>query len=593
VSGLDRACTLPDLVLHAAASDRGIDFKGLDRRGPHHGYAQLVARARGVAARLRAEGVLPGDRVALVLETSPEFFDAWFGALLAGAVPACLYPPVRLGRLRDYHRRTADMVGAIGARVVIASRVVARLLGKTRELVGPRVAFARIEDWRGARDDGVPVPPIDPDALALIQFSSGTTVAPKPVALTHRQLLANLASMIGWFGGDVARHVTVSWLPLYHDMGLVGAAMLSLVAPTPLVLVRPEHFVARPQLWLQAISDARATVTVAPNFAYGLCVERIDDKALKGVDLSCLEVALNGAEPVHPGTIARFVARFAPYGLKPEVMTPVYGLAEVGLAVSFAPKGKVSVPVAFAADALEVELEAVLDRGAGEETRELASVGPPLAGNAIEIRDEFRAPLGERRVGSVWVQGPSLMHGYHGLPEATAQVKVDGWLDTGDLGFLLDGELYLCGRAKDVLVLRGRNHDPAAIEQAASELDGVRKGCVIALALPLPDEDSDGLLLLVERRREGEREDEALAIALHQAALEACGVAPTDVVLLEPGTLPRTSSGKLRRSTALRQYMAGELTPPDRVTWFSMARELFESWLAHRRVAAAEDRRRT
>jgi acyl-CoA synthetase (AMP-forming)/AMP-acid ligase II len=382
-----------------------------------------------------------------------------------------------------------------------------------------------------------------PGDLALIQFSSGTTVDPKPVALTHANVLANLAAIQTIVPDDDAQ-AGVSWLPLYHDMGLIGCLLLAVARPGPLTLIPPEVFLARPALWLRAISKKRATLSVAPNFAYGLCARRIRDDELRGVDLSSWRFALNGAEPVAPAVLRRFVERFSPHGFRESALMPVYGLSEASLAVTFTPPG----------------------RGPRIKTgeRELASVGAPLPGIDVEVRD-----------GRIFVRGPSVMREYFRNQEATRAVLRDGWLDTGDLGFVEDGELFVAGRAKDVIILRGRNHAPQEFEDALDGLAGARPGCAVAVALPTSE--GEELALLVEQ-------SSALTEAdVRTRVLEQTGIRAHEVRLLAPGTLPRTSSGKLRRGEALRQLLAGELCPPDKVTLLHLAKEAARSALARAR----------
>ncbi|HTO97573.1 MAG TPA: fatty acyl-AMP ligase, partial [Myxococcales bacterium] len=495
-------------------------------------------RARRAAGGLRDLGVRPGDRVAIVLPTGPSFMDAFFGSVLAGAVPVPLYPPVRLGRMEEYHRRTARMLQACGARVVLSEPPTSRFLGVS-------VAAARPELGLQGVPRGAPLEtPARAQDVLLIQFSSGTTVDPKPVALTHENVLANVAAIETIVPGDDAQ-AGVSWLPLYHDMGLIGCLLLAVYRPGPLTLIPPEAFLARPALWLRAISRKRATISVAPNFAYGLCVRRARPVELAGVDLSSWRFALNGAEPVAPAVLRRFCERLAPHGFDPRALMPVYGLSEASLAVTFTPPGRGT-------------------RTTLRGTRELASVGRPLPGIDVEARG-----------GRIFVRGPSVMREYYGDPGATAAALRAGWLDTGDLGFEELGELFVTGRAKEVVILHGRNHSPQEFEDALDGLPGVRPGCAAAVALPT--EEGEELVLLVEADGAADLEQ------IRARVTERTGIRPPAVRLLPPGTLPRTSSGKLRRGEALRQLQAGELRPPDRVTLAHVARETARSWLARMR----------
>jgi acyl-CoA synthetase (AMP-forming)/AMP-acid ligase II len=569
--------------LAAAARGRGaITFVDAREGEAKLSHAELFERARRAASGLCARGIVPGERVAVVAGTSPEFFDGFFGACLAGAVPVPLYPPVRLGRLGEYHARTAAMLRAARVRLVLTDARTRRVLGRTIEAARPELGCAALAELPALPRQ---LPALDPDALGFIQFSSGTTQAPKPVALSHRQILANVraigAEILGAYPEtDGLEHTAVSWLPLYHDMGLVGAVLTSLWHGRDLVLIPPELFIARPALWLRAISRHRATISPAPNFAYALCAERVRDEELDGVDLSSWRVAMNGAEPVTPSVLARFVERFAAYGLREEALTPVYGLAEATLAVTFS-----ALRARFALERFETR--ALLEAGRAVPSRggtPSVSLGPPLPGFAIEIRDDEGRPLGEGRLGRVNVRGPSLMTGYDGMPEETARVLRAGWLDTGDVGFLWRGELHLHGRAKDLIVVRGRNHAPQDVEHALGDVPGVRAGCSAAVGALGAGDAGEELWVFVERAHGARESDAAIERAVRRRTLEHSGLHAARVVVLAPGTLPRTSSGKIRRGEALRLYRAGMLTPPARVSLPRLALEMARSLRAFARA---------
>jgi acyl-CoA synthetase (AMP-forming)/AMP-acid ligase II len=443
-----------------------------------------------------------------------------------------------------------------------------------RRVLGPAVEEARtvlgqtglgcrtLDDL--PRDSARPVRP-GPSDLALVQFSSGTTVDPKPVALSHRAVAAQTEILTGFFPDGFfpdkreLRQSCVSWLPLYHDMGLIGCVFPALARDATLTLFSPELFVARPALWLRTLSRYRATISPAPNFAFGQCLTRVSDADMKGVDLSGWRTALNGAESISPPVLRAFCERFARWGFRPEAMTPVYGMSEAALAVTFSDLGRPSRIGRFDREKLAREGKA-REAPAG---REIVSVGRPVPGFRLRIVDPGGRDLPKGSAGRVWIQGPSLMDGYLGDPEATARALRDGWLDTGDLGFRYGdggGELYLTGRAKDAIILRGRNYAPEEIERAVEEVPGVRSGCAAAASWLPEDAPGEILVLFVEASREAAPEElAALPEACREAVLGATGLAVDRLEVLSPGTLPRTSSGKLRRGETLRLYLAGEL----------------------------------
>jgi fatty-acyl-CoA synthase len=557
----------------------GLRFVDRAERATWFPWIEVRERALAVCGGLRALGVERGDRIPLIFPTGIEFFEALFGVQLAGAVPVPLYPPVRLGRLGQYLSGTARMIERTRARLVLADPRVKRILGEAVAAARPPLGCRTLGELPRERGEAVRLGPSD---LALVQFSSGTTVDPKPVALSHRAIVAQIDALNSfWRDTAELRHSCVSWLPLYHDMGLIGCVFPALAREAQLTLIGPELFVARPALWLRALSRYRGTISPAPSFAYGLCLHRIADAEMEGVDLSEWRTALNGAEAVAPAVSHAFIERFSRWGFRPEALTPVYGLSEAALAVTFSALDRPFRSRRFLREPL------VRDGIAREapEGREIISVGRPVPGFRLRILDESGRDLPEGRVGRVWISGPSLMEGYLDDPEATARALRDGWLDTGDLGFLADGELYLTGRAKDVVILRGRNYAPEEIERAVDGLPGVRTGCAVAASWLPEDAEGETLALFVEAARSAGPEELAeLPEACRAAVLGAVGLAVDQVEILPPGTIPRTSSGKLRRGETLRLWLTGELAPPEPVTAFRMAKAVARSGLAYARL---------
>ena len=576
----------------AAESSCGVHF--VRRRQPAQllSYGELFRSSREIAAGLTAlPGWRAGRTAAIFLQTGPEFYRAFFGVMLAGGIPVPLYPPLRLGRLAEYHARTRQMLDAVSAQVVVTDKTIRRLLADA--LTGPQLAkhcFVGEELVRRGRlaepviSGSVPeiAPLAGADQVAFLQFSSGTTVAPKAIAVTHRQVLANVSAIaqriLRAYPEDQRRtHRPVSWLPLYHDMGLVGVMLTAVCHPSDVVLIRPQDFIADPAIWLRAISDYRGTISAAPNFGYAYATERIPEEALRSLDLRSWCVALNGAEPVSAAVMEQFARRFSQAGFPRAALTPVYGLAEATLAVTFS-----------ALDAPFRRADAALPRGwrhaatglsgtpQGGRQEQFVSVGWPVGDTELRVVDDADQPVKSGEVGRILVRGASVTQGYWGSVRAAGGKLGGGWLDTGDLGFLDDeGELYLVGRQKELIIVRGRNYLPQDVELAAQQVAGVRTGCVAAVGL-LRD-DTEQLWVFAEHRHNAANEAARLAEQVAAQVVAAIGLRPAKVVVVEPGTLPRTSSGKIRRNETLSQYLAGRLLPPKSVLPWQLAGAMVRS----------------
>ena len=580
-----RAETIGSALIEAADVDGlGVSFWSDPGRSSEYSYAVLLDQAFAVASALEARGVKSGDAVAIVLTTGPDFYAAFFGVSLIGAVPTALYPPARLGRVDEWKTRTARMLLAVNAVMVLTERRLVPLLGSPVRTAAPRFGCATTQSLL-LEGTGLRPRRMQTSELAAIQFSSGSTGDPKPVALSHGNMLSNARTILDSLPVPAEERSGVSWLPLYHDMGLVGCLLSAVVSKAPLTLMGPEQFVTRPIRWLQALSETKATISVAPNFAFGLTAKKALDEDIANLDLSHWRVALCGAEPVHPRTLDEFSERFASTGFDRRAITPVYGLAEATLAVTFSNPTELPKWKSFDPEHLESGGRAtVVSSG-----RKLSSLGKPLDGCEIEIRDEQGQPLMDGMVGTVHARSPGVMVGYLHRDEVTKRtIDADGWLDTGDTGFLHDGELYLCGRSKDLIIINGRNHDPAIVEQALEGIEGVRPGCVAAFAVVEDGSDTESLVILAEKQKGVEVAPDAVAAAARASVQRQTGLRVSAFELLEPGTIPRTSSGKIRRSEARKQWTLNALSAGRKASTTFVLREMAIGVYHHLRFRAGQ-----
>jgi fatty-acyl-CoA synthase len=511
-------------------------------------WAQIHEDAQAAAAALQAAGIEPGDHVALLGPTSRSFVTAVQAAWLAGATVVCLPLPMRLGSIEEFVVQTrARIRHADAALVLIDAELEPFLTPQPGDPPTRRLdeLGGRARDWERPADD--------PDALAILQFTSGSTADPKGVMLPHRCLVENIDAIVEGTGlGPDDRGV--SWLPLYHDMGLIGLLMTPMLTGFDLVLGAPTDFLAAPADWLRWMSDFRGTITCAPNFGYALAaraMRRLDD-----LDLSSWRLGLNGAEPIDPASVERFLAAGARHGLDAKSAFCVYGMAEASLAISFPAPGTGMTVDTVDRDALERGGYASPASGPG--TRALARLGRPLRGLEVRVCDPATgAARHDREVGELELRGTSVTPGYFRRAEVTAAAFHDGWLRTGDLGYLVDGEVVVCGRIKDVIIIGGRNVFPEEIERAAAAVEGVRAGNVIAFGTE-GRRGREGIVVVAETKLDdgGELHDEVV-----DRVCDAVGVPPREVVLVRAGSLPKTSSGKLQRSRCRDQYLDDALAP--------------------------------
>ena len=534
-------------------------------------YRELADKARRIAAGLIDRDIMPGDRVALMLPTSVDFFTAFFGILYVGAVPVPIYPPMQRAQIEEYARRQAAILRNAGARMLITVPEALRLGSLLRGLVATLSTIESAATLSAHAIEAALPNLTDGSTTALIQYTSGSTGDPKGVVLTHANLLANIRA-IGRAVAASSADVFVSWLPLYHDMGLIGAWLGCLYYGAPLYAMSPLSFLARPQSWLRAIQRVRGTLSAAPNFAFELCLNKIDDSDLKGLDLSSLRFVGNGAEPVSVATLRRFIYRFATYGFRPGAMAPVYGLAENAVAVTLPPPGR--SPIID-----RVDRTALSTRGVAEPARpddpdaiELVACGLPIPDHEVRIIDDMGHELGERREGRLEFRGPSATSGYFQNAAKTRELLHDGWLDTGDRAYMADGDLFITGRIKDIIIRAGQHIAPHEIEEAVGAIPGLRKNGVAAFGVTDPASGTERVVVLAETDAGTPAAQADLKIRAQQIATHIVGGPPDEVVLVPPGIVPKTSSGKIRRAAARDLYLGKNLAVQKRALWWQVAR---------------------
>ncbi|TMB26374.1 MAG: fatty acyl-AMP ligase, partial [Deltaproteobacteria bacterium] len=474
-------------------------------------------------------------------------------ACMIGAVPVPLPSLDGFARPIAFVNRLTSVVRDASPSAVFADRRTAAhlresgLLDPKLPLIEPRsLELANAPDAQPARGD-------EPN---LIQYTSGSTGTPRGVVITADNLMANVEAMGKALRLDADDRV-VSWLPLYHDMGLIGGLLAPVAHGATCWILSPLEFMLRPASWMQAVSDARATLTVAPNFAYGLVARKVADEDLRGLDLSALRAAINGAEPVDPGIAEAFCRRLAPMGFRASSYFPVYGLAECTLSVAFPPLGRGLKIDHVRRDALANGRAVPTEPGPG--SMPVVSVGPAIEGHEVSIVSVTpdHTPLGERQVGQIWVRGPSVSPWY--FEKHLAQRERRTSLRTGDVGYLADGELYVVDRLKDLVIVAGRSYSPSDIERAAEQVEGVRTGRSVAFGVPDPDLGTEVLVVLAEVQPRSPEELVTLGESVRATVADQIGLSPKDVCLLKPGSLARTSSGKLMRRDARERYLGGGL----------------------------------
>ncbi|MEG2390576.1 MAG: AMP-binding protein, partial [Pseudomonas sp.] len=516
-------------------------------------YRELDQRARTIAAALQAETEF-ADRAVLLFPSGPDYVAAFFGCLYAGVIAVPAYPPE--SARRHHQERLLSIIADAEPRLLLTS---ADLRDALQQIEGAPPLLC-VDTLDSALAERWVEPTLPADHIAFLQYTSGSTALPKGVQVSHGNLVANELLIRHGFGIDVnPDDVIVSWLPLYHDMGLIGGLLQPIFSGVPCILMSPAYFLARPLRWLEAISQYGGTISGGPDFAYRLCSERVSESALERLDLSRWRVAYSGSEPIRLDTNECFAEKFAACGFSADSFMASYGLAEATLFVAGTPRGK-GIP------ALRVDDQALAqNRAEPGDGSAIMSCGISQPEHAVLIVEPTRLEeLADNAVGEVWAAGPSIAHGYWRNPEASARTFVQHagrtWLRTGDLGFMRDGELFITGRLKDMLIVRGHNLYPQDIEKTVeSEVEVVRKGRVAAFAVTQDGEEGIGIAAEISRSVQKVLPPEALIKAIRQAVAEACQQAPSVVVLLNPGALPKTSSGKLQRSACRSRLADGSL----------------------------------
>lgn len=549
----------PANLLAAIEAGRGLTQKGFtfitaDGCEDFVSWDQLHDETINCAAHLRARGLKKGDRLAIVMPAARDFVPIFLGAVWAGVIPAPFHGPVVIGSLDSYAELLADALEKIGPVYFATTGNIAEMANGHARLAKSVTGAIVTEVLRGLAPKSRAHEPneVADQDIAFLQFTSGSTGGPKVVEITHGSLRANAwAIMRESLNSDSDRDHGVSWLPLTHDMGLVGFVLSPIFHKVQVTFIPTMSFVRNASIWLDTINKKRATITFAPNFAYALATKRATVSHLAKWDLSCVKAFGCGAEPINPATMRAFIEKFVPCRLKPQAMLPCYGMAEATLAISFGRCGEIFATDLIDRNDLFEARRATRVRGsATEDACEFVCCGRPMDGHEVAAFDEHGRQLEARRVGEIWMRGPSVARGYHRDRKATQQTFAGGWLRTGDLGYVADGSIYVTGRKKDLIIINGRNCDPQQIEWLLDEVPAVRDGSAIAFSVP--GAATEELVVLVESRT---KEPEALQALLRSRIAVQLQLTPSKVVVRAPGSLVKTANGKRRRASVRQQYL--------------------------------------
>ncbi|PKN51882.1 MAG: acyl-phosphate glycerol 3-phosphate acyltransferase [Deltaproteobacteria bacterium HGW-Deltaproteobacteria-13] len=533
-------------------------------------YRQLGEGAQAIAAGLQDKGLLPGDPVSIMLPTGRDYFFTFLGILLAGGIPVPIYPPFRMNQLEDHLRRHSTILRNCGAKIMVIIPEAKRFAQALKAQVESMHTLATVEELTA---DGAVYKKFNPSMndIAFLQYTSGSTGNPKGVMLTHANLLANIRAL-----GEVVQvkstDIIISWLPLYHDMGLIGTWLSSLYYAALLVVMSPLSFISRPQRWLWAIHRYRGTISAAPNFAYELCLKRLTDSDLQGLDLSSWRIACNGAEPVSPDTVENFCREFSRYGFKRETLMPVYGLAECSVGLAFPPLDRGPLIDRINRDFFVNTGHAIPSNEADDQVLRFVACGRPLPGHEVRIVDNANRELPERYEGELHFRGPSATAGYYHNAEDTKQLFVGDWLDSGDMAYIAGGDIFITGRKKDIIIRAGRNIYPQELEEAVGKVAGIRKGNVVVFATKDTANQTEKLVVLAETREENPEKLNSLREEINILAMDLVGTAADEVVLAPPGTVLKTSSGKIRRAGNRTLYESGRIGKGYKAAWWQIVR---------------------
>jgi acyl carrier protein len=532
-------------------------------------YRDLWNGAMAYAAGLAASGLQPGQTVAIMLPTSKEYLFTFYGTLLAGGVPVPLYPPARLTTIEDHLSRHVGILKSCGAALMVTIPEAKPIAWLLRAQVETLRAVMVPADFP-AREDFIPVKATS-GQTGFLQYTSGSTGQPKGVVLTHANLLANVRAM-GKAARATSADVFVSWLPLYHDMGLIGGCFATMYLSFPVVLMSPLAFLARPSAWLRAIHRHGGTISGGPNFSYELCLRRIPEHELEGIDLSSWRFAFNGAEPVSPETLKAFEDKFARWGFRKNTLSPVYGLAECSVGLAFTPPGEPWHVDLLDRESFSSTGEAVLARDGDPAPLKVVACGRPIPDHDLRVVDGAGFELPDRTEGALQFRGPSATSGYYRNPEATRALFDGEWVNSGDRAYLDHGTLYLTGREKDIIIRGGRNISPYELEEAVGDVPGVRRGCVAVFGSMDATSGTERIVVLAETRQSDAATQDDIRKRINDLALNLIGSPVDDIVLAPPHTVPKTSSGKIRRVAARDYYERGPEAVRPQAVWIQFIR---------------------